>query len=87
MAISTGQQLIGTVATLVDGISTNPTKLHVHNMDNTKVLFLGNGTVTISNGLALQKLDSIELILNPGESLYAISETGTHLISWLRQTM
>lgn len=87
MAISTGQQLIGTVATLVDGISTNPTKLHIHNMDNTKVLFLGNGTVTISNGLALQKLDSIELILNPGESLYAISETGNHLISWLRQTM
>lgn len=55
-------------------------------MDNTKLLFIGNGSVTITNGLALQKLDSVELTLNAGESLYAVSESGSHLISWLRQT-
>lgn len=86
MAITSGQQVIGTVAQLVDGISPNPSRLHIHNMDNTKLLFIGNSDVSITNGLGLEKLDSIELILNPGESLYAISETGTHMISWLRQT-
>ena len=86
MAITSGQQTIGTSPQLVDGISPNPSRLHIHNMDNTKTVFLGNGSVTVANGLALQKLDSIELVLNPGESLYAITESGTHLISWLRQT-
>lgn len=86
MAISSGQQLIGATPELVDGISPNPSRLHIHNMDNTKVLYLGNGSVTVANGLGLQKLESIELILNPGESLYAVSDGGTHLISWLRQT-
>ena len=87
MAVSSGQTLVGTTATIIDGISTNPTRLHIHNMDNTKVLFVGNQDVTILNGLALQKLDTLELIVHPGESIYAISETGTHPVSWLRQTL
>jgi plastocyanin domain-containing protein len=86
MAITSGQQTISATAQLVDGISPNPSRLHIHNMDNTKVIYLGNGSVTVANGLGLQKLDSIELTLNPGESLYAISDGGNHLISWLRQT-
>lgn len=86
MAITSGQQIIGTAAQLVDGISPNPSRLHIHNLDNTKVLFLGGDSVTIANGLGLQKLESIELTINPGESLYAISDGGNHLISWLRQT-
>lgn len=86
MAITSGQQTINSVRQLVDGISPNPSRLHIHNLDNTKVLFIGSDSVTIANGLGLQKLDSIELILNAGESVYAISETGSHLISWLRQT-
>lgn len=86
MAITSGQQTIGTTAVLVDGISPNPSRLHIHNMDNTKTLYLGNGDVTIANGLALLKEDTIELVLNPGESLHAITEIGTTQISWLRQT-
>jgi hypothetical protein len=87
MAVSSGQTLIGTVPVQIDGMSTNPTKLHIHNMDNTRALFIGNGNVSITTGLALQKLDSLKIILNPGESIYAISEIGTHQISWLRQTL
>lgn len=86
MAITSGQQTINSVRQLVDGISPNPSRLHIHNLDNTKVLFLGGDSVTVANGLGLQKLDSIELELNAGESVYAISEIGSHLISWLRQT-
>jgi hypothetical protein len=86
MAITSGQQTIGTSAQLVDGISPNPSRLHIHNMDNSVDLYLGNNTVTTTTGLRLEKLDSIELVMNPGESLYAISSAGTHTISWLRQT-
>jgi hypothetical protein len=86
MAISTGHVLVGATPVQIDGQSPNPSRLHIHNMDNTKVLYLGNSGVTVANGLGLQKQDSVELILNPGESLYAISDGGSHLISWLRQT-
>jgi hypothetical protein len=87
MAITSGQQTIGTSAQLVDGISPNPSRLHIHNMDNSVNLYLGNNTVTTTTGLRLEKLDSIELVMNPGESLYAVSSAGTHTISWLRQTL
>jgi hypothetical protein len=86
MAITSGQQTIGTTRQLVDGISPNPSRLHIHNMDNTNSIYLGNEGVTTANGLQLVKLDSIELVMNPGESLYAVSSSGTHTISWLRQT-
>jgi hypothetical protein len=86
MAITSGQQTIGTTRQLVDGISPNPSRLHIHNMDNTNNIYLGNEGVTTANGLQLVKLDSIELVMNPGESLYAVSSAGTHTISWLRQT-
>jgi hypothetical protein len=86
MAITSGQITVGTSRIQVDGCSHNPSRLHVHNNDNTNDLFLGNDSVTTSTGLRLLKLDSIELILNPGESLYAISAGGSHSASWLRQT-
>ena len=86
MAISTGHVLVGTIPTQIDGQSPNPSRLHIHNMDNTKILFIGNGDVSITNGLGLEKLDSVEITLNPGEALYAVSETGSHLVTWLRQT-
>jgi hypothetical protein len=86
MAITSGQLTVGTSRTEIDGISTSPSRLHVHNNDNTNDLFLGNGSVTSSNGLRLMKLDSIELIMNPGEALYAVSASGSHQVSWLRQT-
>ena len=87
MAITSGQITVGTSVMQVDGTSANPSRLHVHNNDNTADLFLGNATVTTATGLRLMKLDSIELELNPGESLYAISAGGSHAVSWLRQTM
>ena len=87
MAITSGQTTVGTAVVQIDGCSPNPSYLHIHNMDNTKVLYIGNSNVSITNGLGIQKLDSLEITLNPGEALYAISETGSHLISWLRQTL
>ena len=86
MAITSGQLTVGTSRVQIDGCSANPSTLHVHNNDNTNDLFLGNAAVTTSNGMRLLKLDSIELTLNAGEALYAISASGSHAVSWLRQT-
>jgi hypothetical protein len=86
MALTSGQITVGTSASIISGLSSNPSRLHIHNNDNTNDLFIGNASVTTSNGLRLMKLDSLELIMNPGESVYAISAGGSHAASWLRQT-
>ena len=87
MAITSGQTTVGLTATHIDGASVNPVRLHIHNSDNTNNLYLGNESVTATTGLELLKLDSIELQLNAGETLYAISTSGSHVVSWLKQSM
>jgi hypothetical protein len=84
MAISSGQQIIGVTPVSIDGVSTNPYRLHLHNNDNTKKLFVGNSNVTISNGMVMDGGVVLEFIVSPNQQLYCVSETGTHAISWLR---
>jgi len=86
--ISSGQVTVGTADPVqIDGNSVNWTRLTIHNNDNTKVLFLGGPNVTTSNGLKLLKEETIQIDLSPNESVYAISDSGTHVISFLRQTV
>ena len=85
MTITSGQTSIGTAVTLIDGLEVNPFRLHLHNNDNTADLFLGGSAVTTTTGLKLIKEDSIELIINPLEALYAVSSKQGHVISWLKQ--
>jgi hypothetical protein len=84
MAISSGQQVIGLTPIAIDGVSTNPYRLHLHNNDNTKALFVGNDNVTIANGMKIDGGTVLEFIISPNQQLYVVSETGTHTISWLR---
>ena len=84
--ISSGQLSVGTAATLIDGLEVNPFRIHIHNHDNTDSIYLGASNVTTSTGLKLLKQDSIELIINPLEALYAVSSQAGHVISYLKQT-
>lgn len=84
--ISSGQVTIGTAPTLIDGLEVNPFRLHIHNHDNTDSVYLGASNVTTSTGLKLVKEDSIELIINPLEALYAVATKSGHIISYLKQT-
>lgn len=84
--ISSGQVTIGTAPTLIDGLEVNPFRLHIHNHDNTDSVYLGASNVTTSTGLKLVKEDSIELIINPLEALYAVATKTGHIISYLKQT-
>ena len=86
--ITSGHLTVGTATPLqIDGSSVNPIYLTVHNNDNTKVLYLGGTNVSTTNGLKLLKEETLQFTINPGEALYAISESGDHVISWLRQTV
>lgn len=84
--LTAGTTVIGTSPTMIDGLNVNPFRLHLHNNDNTEAVYLGGSAVSTSDGLKLNKEDSIELIINPLEALYAISTKTGHVISWLKQT-
>ena len=84
MAISSGQQTVGLTSIAVDGVSTNPYRLHLHNNDNTKALYVGNSDVTISNGMKLDGGMVLEFIVSPNQQIHVVSDSGSHLISWLR---
>lgn len=85
--ISNGQVAVGTVATAIDGVWTNPSLLTIHNNDNSDTLYIGNSEVTTSNGLQLLKLESYQFQLQPLEQVYAVSTKAGHVISWMRQTI
>lgn len=86
MALTAGTTVVGLTPTLIDGIEVNPFRIRVHNNDNTDAMYLGGSAVTVNTGYKLTKEESIELIINPLESLYAVATKTGHVISWLKQT-
>jgi len=85
--IESGHVTVGTVATKIDGIDNEPSTIYVHNIDNTDDLFLGGSDVTSSNGLHLNKLETIRIDLNPTEELFVVSTKAGHQVSYLRQVI
>lgn len=82
--ISSGQQTVGLTPVAIDGVSTNPYRMHLHNNDNTKNLYVGNSNVTTANGLKLDGGMIVEFVISPNSQLYVVSDSGSHTISWLR---
>lgn len=88
MALSSGTTTIGTVATLIDGSAwQNPVVMHIHNNDNTDAVYIGGPDVTTSNGLKLNKEDSIEITLHQANIVYAVSSKAGHVVSFIRQPL
>lgn len=85
MAISSGRLTVGTTATIIDGTFNSNFRLIVHNNDNTDAVYIGGPDVTIANGLAVQKEETLQLDMNPLESVYAVSGKAGHTISYLKQ--
>ena len=86
--LTSGQITVGTAVPIqIDGSSASNTRITVHNVDNTKTLYLGDSTVTALTGLPLLKQETIQIALAPGESLYAVSSSGEHVVAWLRQVL
>ena len=85
MALTTGQLLVGTTPVQIDGTSVSNFRLHIHNMDNTETLFIGGEDVSISNGLSIPKLDSLELLCYPLDAVWVVSTKAGHQVSYLKQ--
>jgi hypothetical protein len=85
MAISSGRITVGTVASIIDGTFNSNFRLIVHNNDNTDAVYLGGPDVTTTNGLQLLKQETLQLDMNPLESVYAVSGKAGHTISYLKQ--
>jgi hypothetical protein len=84
MSITSGRTTVGITPVQVDGNSVNPFVLYIHNESSTKTLYLGNGTVTVANGFGIDKSSVQQFTLFPGQSLFMVSESGDHIVSWLR---
>lgn len=84
MNITSGRMTVGTVAVQIDGNSVNPTQLYVHNEDSTKSLFIGGEAVSTANGYAVDKSSTQTFTMWPNQSLWIVSESTGHVVSWLR---
>jgi hypothetical protein len=48
-------------------------------------VYIGGTDVTTTTGLQLIKLDSLDLILRPGNTVYGVSTKSGHSISFIKQ--
>ncbi len=85
MAVTSGHITVGLTATIIDGTHNGVFKLTIHNADNTAKVYIGGPNVTVSNGLGIEKLQSLQFQLAPLDSLYAVSDKADHIIHWLKQ--
>ena len=83
--LTNGRVSVGTVAVPIDGVYEQYARMIIHNDDNTDEVYIGAAGVTTSNGLVLQKLQTIDIGIGPLEQLYAVSGKTGHTISFLRQ--
>jgi hypothetical protein len=83
--ITSGQLTASNTPTQIDGTSNNSFRLIIHNMDATENIYIGNETVSVSQGFALPSGGIIQFDMNPLEKIYVVSPQNNHEISWLKQ--
>lgn len=84
LPIESGRVTVGTTPVQIDGVGVSPIRLYIHNEESTKTLFIGNGDVTILNGFGIEKQSTQEFLIFPGQSLWMVSESAGHIVSYLR---
>ena len=86
MTFQTAQFTVGTAAVQIIAPQTNPTQIILHNAQkqaNNYIWFGGSSAVTTSNGIHLDNADDYQMVLQPGNSLWAIAEKNQPLhVSW-----
>lgn len=84
LPVESGRITVGTIPIQVDGVGVSPIRIYIHNEDSTKTLYLGNGNVSTSNGFGIMKSSVQDFMLFPGQSLFMVSESEGHTVSYLR---
>lgn len=84
LPIESGRINVGTTPVQIDGVGVSPLRIYIRNESNDKTLFLGNGTVTTANGFGIDKLSTQDFLIFPGQSLWMVSDSEGHPVSYLR---
>lgn len=76
MAIITQAFTIGTVATRIVSKDDNPQHVILHNHEHASNhdIYYGASNVTTSNGMHLLETETHQLVVAPGDEIYAISD-------------
>lgn len=82
--IETGQISVETTRLQIDGNRNIPSQLVLHNLDNSATLFIGNGNVTVTNGLGIAPNETYTLEIPANDSAFVVSTKVGHLVSWMR---
>jgi hypothetical protein len=88
MAISTAQYILdNVVATEICGPDIQMQRVTVHNLETGtgKMVYIGNSGVTTTNSLEMNPQVFFQFVIDPGDSLYAVSNTAGHKVGVLRQ--
>ena len=86
MTLSTAQYSIGTAVIEIVKPRANPQIVLIHNNESAQQVFIGGADVTTSNGIHVDGKEERSLTLNPGESLYCVSNL-TSSISVMTQVL
>lgn len=84
MAITNGQFTVGLTPVMVDGLSQMPYRILIKNLDNSADAFIGNQNVTITNGFRIGKGETVQLVINPLDAVYVVSNKTDHKMCWIR---
>lgn len=84
LPIESGRMTVGITPVQVDGVGVSPIRIYIHNEESTKTLFVGNGSVSVLNGFAIDKQSVQDFLIFPGQSLWIVSESPGHVVSFLR---
>jgi hypothetical protein len=88
--LETKQVTVGTAAIQILGTQDNPVQVILHNANkssNEFIWFGGSSAVTTSTGAHLDNSETYQLVLKPGNELWAITNSGTKALHVLYQEL
>jgi len=88
--LNTKQVAVGTAAVQIVGTYSNPVQIILHNgvkSSNEYIWFGGSSAVTTSTGAHLDDAATYQLIIQPGNELWAITDTGTKTLHVIWQVL
>ena len=81
---ATGQVTVTTSPTYVTTGVVGMSRVYVHAPQGNNLIYLGNSTVTTTTGFEIVKNQVLEFWLPEGQELYAIVNTATEPLIWMR---
>lgn len=87
MPITTAHYTLGTAtAVKVCEADSIPQTVWVHNAEHAQSdeVYIGNAGVTVNNGLHIHSDETLEIVLDPGSDLWAISDTAGSILQIMR---